>query len=189
MDVTSDMGDFGALGGVVLGAVLVWIGEFVKTYYARSVSSHYLAVRLIPLLEVLLDSSYDCAFDDGTALGQTDKNGCFQIQTLAPKFDLPDDVDWKSLDKKLLEAIMSISSQLYSISRNVSAEHEHAIPPYDDFMCYRQYEYAKFALDCDEVLTKVRALIKLPPLLYPRHSDPRERCRKFIEKYTKNNEM
>src|SRR5690554_6933465 len=98
----SSLIDKKTLFGAFLGAGLVWFGEYVKAWYNKSKDAHYLAVRMIGILELFIDGCYDVACDDGTIQGQpANSDGSYSPQVAVPTLILPDDVVWKSIDKSL----------------------------------------------------------------------------------------
>lgn len=176
--------DIKTLTGGIFGAGLVWFGEWIKSKFINSKKSHYLAVRLIPILEQLLDGCYAVAFDSG----EEDSEGCYHTTEKHPVWTLPDDVEWMSIDRKLLERIMNLSKEYYSLQKRIDAEEEHnAFPPYDEIIYFTQVEFSKFALELDNVLSDVRAILKLDPLEYDDEwYNPRKRCSKFVEQAKEN---
>lgn len=176
--------DAKTLAGVILGAALIWIGDIVKAWITKSKNAHFLAIRLIPILDQFLDSCYANAFDDGTIQGQpAGKDGTYETQELAPTLVLPADVDWKSINKKLLHRIMFLCTDLYSANKSVMAEEEEHCGDGGEFIAVRQYQYAKVAIKCDDLLKDVRAIINMPGKEYPEWWNPRERCIKYIKKF------
>lgn len=176
--------DTRTITGGLFGAGLVWFGEIVRAKYKKSKNAHYLAVRFIPILEQFLDSSYAVAFDDGTSQGMpAGGDGTYESQRKEPILKLPTDVDWKSIDKKLLERIMQISSDLYLVNKTLEGEAEFADPPYSEFMSIRQYQYAKFSIKCDDVLKDIRTITSIPSKEYPEWWNPREKCLEKISRF------
>lgn len=172
------------LVGVVLGAVLIWLGDIMKSRISRSNNTRYLAIRLIPVLDQLFDFCSDVAHDDGTALGQpAGGDGSYQTQTPTPALTLPEQVDWKSIDQKLLQKIMLLSSDLHLASRAVAAEAEdpNSFPDNGEVIAVRRYQYAKIALSCDDILKELRTIIKMPEKKYSEWWNPRENCIKYIK--------
>jgi hypothetical protein len=184
----SSLIDAKTLTGVIVGAILVWVGEFAKAKYSKSKNAHYLAVRLVPILEQFLDLCYDVAFDNGTSEDHpAGKDGVYETRTVIPTFLLPDDVDWKSINQKLLEQIMNLISDLHSINKFLAVEAEfNAHPPYDEFIFVQQVKFANLSLSVDEVLTEVRRIISRLPEKYSEGWDPRAKCRELIIKANAN---
>lgn len=172
------------LVGTALGAGIVWFGEFVKSRFNKKQNAHYLAVRLTPILEQFLDRCYDVAFDDGTYAGQpAGGDGTYKEQTKNPELQLPDDVDWKSINKKLLEEIMALPTETYSIYKNLIFEWEfQAVGDNSEYIFARQLAFSKLAISIDAILSKVKKIIKQKPTHYE-HYSPREKCSNFIREH------
>jgi hypothetical protein len=173
--------DFKTLTGAIIGASLVWLGEFIKSKHNQSKDSHYLAVRLIPILEQFLDGCFDVSADDGVPIGVSPSQVHeYSPQILAPELNLPDDVDWKSIDKCLTEEIMKLPVELFSINKSLSIDVEFAEPDYSEFMYSRQLRFAKFSLKIDLLISKLKKTLKQKPTEYSGNWNPREWCQKFI---------
>lgn len=169
------------LFGTALGAGIIWFGEFVKARFHKKQSAHYLALRLTPILEQFLDGCYDAAFDDGTYAGQpSGGDGTYKEQTKNPELQLPDDVDWKSIDKKLLKEIMALPTEMYSLYKHLSFDWEfQAVGDNSEYIFARQLAFSKLALNVDDILSRVKKIIKQKPTHFE-HYSPREKCFNFI---------
>lgn len=150
------------LVGTALGAGLIWFSEFIKARFHKKQNAHYLAVRLIPILEQFLDECYDVAFDDGTYAGlPAGSDGSYKEQTKIPELKLPDDVDWKSINKKLLKEIMVLSTKTYAIYKHLSFEWEfQSVGDNSEYIFERRLAFSKLALSIDAILSKVKKIIK-----------------------------
>lgn len=181
-DLTSFI-DAKTLVGTILGALLVWLGEVIKSSYNNSKKAHYLAMRLCPILEQFLDGCYDVAFDEG----EEGADGCYHSSAKDPDLVLPNDVEWTSIDKKLLERIISLSTDYYKMKKNLAIEAEfNAHPPYDEIIYVWRVEFAKFSIKCEAILKDVRAILDLAPSEYPHGLNPLERCKEFLKQAEEN---
>ncbi len=173
------------LVGIALGADLVWIGEWAKSYYKRKQNAHYLAVRLIPVLEQFLDGCYEVAYDDGTAEGQPagySKEGQFLYyvpQADVPEFILPNDVDWQIIDKKLVESIMTIPTEMHKIEKSLDSDLDLWHGDQSEGIYIRQVEYSKFSIKIDDILKNVKKIIKQKTIQDEKYN-PRKRCEAFV---------
>lgn len=173
------------LVGTALGAGLVWIGEWAKSYYKRKENAYYLAVRLIPVLEQFLDGCYEVAYDNGTAEGQPagySKEGQFSYyvaQADVPSFNLPNDVDWQSIDKKLVEAIMAIPTEMHRIEKRLGNDPDLWYGDQSEGIYARQVEYSKFSIKIDDILKSVKKIAK-QKIILDENYNPRKRCEEFV---------
>lgn len=173
------------LAGTILGAGLVWIGEWAKSYYKRKQNAHYLSVRLIPILEQFLDGCYEVAYDDGTAEGQPagySKEGQFSYyvpQADVPEFNLPNDVDWQSIDKKLVESIMTIPTEMHRIEKRLGSDPDLWHGDQSEGIYARQVDYSKFSIKIDDTLTNLKKIIK-QKIIQDENYNPRKRCEAFV---------
>lgn len=174
-----------ALFGVFIGAALTCIWDILKSFLNKGKEAHYLAVRLVPVLEQFLDGCYDVASDDGTYHGQPAGNdGTYSPQVKIPELILPDDVEWKSIDKDLVEEIMKLPVKLYSINKSLSIDAEFAEPDYSDYMSSRQLQFSKFSLELDCIISRLKKkILKQKPTVYSGYWNPREWCQTFISDY------
>lgn len=180
IDLTSYF-DFKTLTGAIIGASLVWLGDFIKSKYNQSKNVHYLAVRLIPVLEQFLDDCFDVSADNGVPIGASPSQvHKYSPQIQAPELNLPNDVDWKSIDKCLTEEIMKLPVEIYSINKSLNIDSQFAEPDYSEFMYSRQLRFAEFSLKIDSIISKLKKILKQKPTEYSGHWNPREWCQKFI---------
>lgn len=174
--------DFKTISGAFIGAGLVWISDYIKAKYNKSKQAHYLAVRLIPILEQFLDGCYDVAVDDGTCQGRpASGDGVYIPQAKEPTLELPNDVDWKSIKKDLVEVIMKLPVELYTINKNINVLEEFAEPDHSDLMFSRQINFAKYSLKVDKVISQLKTILGQKPIEYNEYWNPRKWCEDFIQ--------
>lgn len=168
----------------LFGASLVWSSDYFKSILLKRKNKHYLAVRVTPILENFLDLCYDVAFDDGTSMGMpAGEGGYYYPQAQVPDLNLPNDVDWTSINKELLQEILFLSRELERIKRLLDGELEYsASPPYDEFMYFRRRKFSEFSVKCDDILIKLKEILSLPTVKCDESWNPREKCLEFLAK-------
>lgn len=153
---------FLAIFNVILGVVLVWSGDWVKSQSRMKQDAHFSAIRLTPILNCFFDSCYAVAMDNGEEYGH--KPGCYyKEKILSPYLTLPNDIIWQSIDRILLKEIVFLSTDLNQAEKKVSIEGGNSNTELDngEVMAVRQFEYAQLAIKCDEVIRKLERIMKI----------------------------
>ena len=98
------------LFGVLIGGMLTWIQQAWWEQRARVRNAHDLAIRVVCIVDQYIEDCVAVVLDDGYSQGRpagSDGTAEVQAQTpLAPAF--PEDLDWKSIDHKLMYRILSL---------------------------------------------------------------------------------
>ncbi|MBM0105831.1 hypothetical protein JM946_13910 [Steroidobacter sp. S1-65] len=116
------------LGGVVVGAFLTPIIEAVKAWYASRKHARYLAIRVVCILDQFIDACADVVADHG----EEDEAGIYTYDPLPDPPSFPDDVDWRSIDSKLMYEILSLPNKAESARRAIWNCARVTGPPYDE---------------------------------------------------------
>lgn len=155
---------FGLLG-VIVGGLMAVAGEWLANRASRDRQFNYLAVRVVHALDRLVMSCAEVVADDGLSDGQTDENGCRQIQVPYPWFE-PDqlDVEWKLLSPKLLHEILNFPYKIELAERRILNEFEYGDGPPDFINGFetRRLLFGRLGLEANNKATELRKQVNLP---------------------------
>ncbi|GAB0056032.1 hypothetical protein SIID45300_00331 [Candidatus Magnetaquicoccaceae bacterium FCR-1] len=150
----------------LLGSGITWGKEWHLQKRSQDRDAHYLAVRVICVLDQFASDCCAVACDDGIWDPQEnpDPQGRLFEKVKEPEsILLPDDVNWKSIDNTILHKTLSLPFKLKRVKKLVNEQTEYAI--YDDgYLLFqtRQYEYACLGLDVIETTEKLKSIYKIP---------------------------
>lgn len=95
-----------AIVGVIVGAILGWVGQYIHTRIERNRRARYLALRSSIALDAFVGSCATAlSYDPPECPPNTDPADNFD---LPDKFQIPDDVDWTSVPLSLSRRILEI---------------------------------------------------------------------------------
>lgn len=155
---------FGFLG-VIVGGIIPWLQSSMSERQLKRNNADYLAIKIVTLLEKYILDCVDVVCDDGTSQGQpAGKDGCYEHQVDTPAhIAFPDDINWKSIDSKLMFKLLSLPNLAHEADRSISFSLEFAGPPdYSEFFEERQKKYAKIGLYALDVESELRNKYKIP---------------------------
>lgn len=160
---------FIGLLGVLVGG-LITIGKDVFLARAeRQRNGVYAAIRIIGVLDQYAQKCIDVVFDDGTSegrpAGRTEHGEEYhKVQVGSPEpLTYPDDIDWKSLPKKLAFRALTLPNSARDTDRHIGFSAEHAFPPdYEEVFDARQEGYARLGLEAIELASALRTEFDLP---------------------------
>lgn len=113
------------LAGVVLGAFLSRFLDWLAATEIRRRQAHYLAIRVVCVLDQYMEACARIARDDGSCEGRPDENGSLVQQVEDPQKPMyADDIDWKSIDADLMYAILSFPNEIYAADQAIREELE-----------------------------------------------------------------
>lgn len=151
-----------ALAGVLIGLLFNAAKEFLMERKQTKKRATYLAARIVCVLDEYIQKCCEVVGDDGTCMGQPagrthDGQEYYQPQVPLPKPPIyPDDVDWKSINGRLMYRILALQNHARETDRYIVASGEHAFPPdYEEVFEARQEGYANLGL---EAIALVEAL-------------------------------
>ncbi|MEO5329657.1 MAG: hypothetical protein H7829_15615 [Magnetococcus sp. THC-1_WYH] len=154
-----------ALIGVITGAALTWVKDWLLQKKSNDRNARYLAVRVVCALDQFAMDCLDVAYDDGLVDGQMDYQNGRSPQVEEPNsVHLPDDVRWESIDVKLTYKALSLPARLAAAKDRVSQVAEFDGGPYDDTMEERQYQFAILGLYVLNTTREFRRLFNVPEL-------------------------
>ncbi|MBF0416666.1 MAG: hypothetical protein HQL86_00245 [Magnetococcales bacterium] len=165
MDQTWTSGIFTIIG-ILIGSGITWLKELYLHKRSQDRDAHYLAVRVICVLDQFASDCCAVACDDGIwdPHENPDPQGRLFEKVKEPEsILLPDDVNWKSIDNIILYKILNLPFKLKSVKKLLNEQSEYAI--YDDGNLWfqtRQYEYACLGLDVIETTEKLKSRYKIP---------------------------
>lgn len=171
----------GSLGAIALTAAVTTLGTWLVTRYTvgherqvrkEDLDRHgtYLAVRVTSILDPFVMACIDVVNDKG----QRDQEGILEPEHSPPALDLPQDVDWQSIDPHLMDRILSMPNDIESAQKSVSfvGEMISGPPDYDEWFDERRFQWAGIGLKALDVAMSLRDRYKLPQRDYSRY-DPR----------------
>lgn len=156
---------FWALIGVVVGAFLTIGKDFLVDWRTQSRLRTYAAIRLVCVFDVYAEECADVAADEGEY--RREEEGEELRDTSVPKPTLPafaEDIDWKSLDPKLVYRVLNFPIEVAQAERAISfAFNEIAFPPdYEEGFEERQLRYAELGLTAHDIAEALRRKYALP---------------------------
>lgn len=159
------------IGGGV-GSSLTFFFTLIKERFQRKQHGTYLAVRIICILDEYTDKCVEVVEDDGTIMGQSDKEGFYIPQVRLPEEpQYPDDIDWKSIDFDLMYQILNFPNAIKSANKYINfIGREIASPPdFEELFDARWDAYIDLGLKS----------IELASLLRIKYGFPEENLRKW----------
>ena len=161
----------------VLGASIALGGTWLFKTNDREKAAKYLAIRVVCILDSLVDNCCDVVMDDGLWQGQRNQDGCLEPQVSipdTPKF--PDDVDWKSINHEMMYTILSLPSDMEVANKNLAAvwEYEASPPDFEEYFEERALQYAKIGLKAYDIACELRKSYGIPQKDYTDWDVPSE---------------
>jgi len=143
-------------------------------------SAEYLAVRVVCALDPFVEQCILLSNDDG----QEGEDGRWISAERDPRFNLPQDVDWKSVSPELVYKTLNLPNEIISANQNIAfVFREFASPPdYIEAFEEKKYLYARLGLYALDLATKLRDTYGLPP-----HEDEQMKPREWLENAMKQN--
>ena len=145
--------------GVFVGFMLNVAKDLLLEGRRRSREAQFLAARVIPILDDFVDDCLSVVSDDGLCQGQRDNDGCLSPQVHAPELlTLPTDVNWRSIDHKLMLDLLALPSQLKTAHSVISAvsEYEAGPPDYEEFFAERKLQFGRLGERVAKLADKMR---------------------------------
>jgi hypothetical protein len=141
-----------ALFGSLVGTVAV---PFIKDGMAKSRDARFLAIRIVCILDRYVE---ECAMVVGDT-GRPDEKGNSVPQVSAPKEPAyPTDVNWKSINKKLMYKLLALPAAIERGADFVSGSEQNSFPPdYSEWYEERARQYAILGLQAHELTKTLRA--------------------------------
>lgn len=156
----------GAAGilGALLGTSIVWIKEVVIAGKKTKKDATYLAVIVGSHLERYANTCLAIAYDDGYDEGQpAGGNGICDIVVKAPAIQPLDlEVEWRSIDAKLMYDILRIPDRQEQIHRLLRSGGYDDPPEHTDYFWERRQKFAELGIAVIEIVTRLRKEAKLP---------------------------
>lgn len=148
-----DSGTAGLIG-VVVGAAITSVREFLVYRGNRRRNSIYLASRVSSMLERFVVDCARASFDTG----EPDHEGNYYPRYATPKFDPTTlDVDWKTLPAGLMYSILDLPYRIEVAEGSVEATSED-----DGFYEERRFQFATLGLEASALVVKLLSHAGLP---------------------------
>ena len=144
--------------GVIIGAFLTPVIEWVRAARTDRKHARYMAIRVISIIDEFVDMCVEVAADSG----EPDQGGWYYYHAAVPKLEpFPDGLDWEVIDHKLAYDILSLPNKLNDTKRNIRWESQHIGGPNDELGPILQYEYSTLGLFALDVSNKLRNKYKI----------------------------
>jgi hypothetical protein len=183
------MEDFGlgwAVVGIGLTALVTTVGTWFVTRYQLSRQAEieraarkeeldrtatYLAVRVSSVLDPFVTGCVAVINDSGLP----DQQGEMYPEERTPTLDLPQDVDWKSIDPHLMDRILSLPNEMARAEDTIAfvGDMISGPPDHSEWFAERRYQWAKLGLMAMDLARDLRDRYKLLQRDYSIY-DPRE---------------
>lgn len=141
--------------GVVVGTLIAGFKEWWFYRAERKTHAHYLAIRIVCVLDEYLEQCIAIASDDG----EYRSNGTLRpsVEKSGPPV-YPKDIDWKSIDHKLMYKALSLPNKVLAADRSIGLAADIASPPeYDEVFEERHIQYSRIGLLTLEIIKGFRA--------------------------------
>lgn len=145
-----------ALYGVIVGALLTWLGEYFRQGFDRERRAQYLAVRVVIALDTFLQScavklTYNPELPD-----YADPDAQWYMPDV---FQVPADLDWTSISPDLAYRILQIPNDDQTIREQIDAVYEMV----DGYVARDvwQANYVSLALRVSNIANELRKKYKL----------------------------
>ena len=163
-DKLIDAGVIGLTVTVIL-ALVGWISSVLKEWMDRRRKARYLAVRIVPIIDQFLNDCSACLGDDGLLFGNADENGYTPPREKLPSTpDYPDDIDWLSIDHKIMYGLLLLPHQVKSATESILwMDLNVSTPPdFDEGFEARRGRLPDIAIAAEELAKSLRKKFKLP---------------------------
>ena len=110
--------------GVLVGATLTWAKEFWRDASQKRSSAQYLAIRTVCVFDDFIDKCASVAGDNG----RPDASGYDRPEVARPNLQLPQDVDWKSINHEMAYLILSLVNRIENDNEAISYQNEWSSP-------------------------------------------------------------
>lgn len=155
---------FGLIG-VLIGVFSTWGQSWWSERRSTSRAAHYLAVRVVCVLDQYVERCAEVVSDDGLSFGQRNPDGCLEPQVPLPGPPMfPDDVDWKNISHDLMYRMLSMPADVEAADKGIDfVWNVVASPPdYDEFFEERNYQYGRIGLKASALANELREAYRIP---------------------------
>ena len=150
--------------GVIVGAIIPWAKEAWTARSQRAKNAHYLAVRVVCVLEDFADQCAKVVADDGygidgrpAGLTKDGEEFCEVTARLPDQPDFPADVDWKSIDSDLMSRALMLGLAQRRIDQEIHDAFEFStLPDNAPIFKARRVGYAKLGMEAQSVSNLLR---------------------------------
>jgi hypothetical protein len=139
---------------VLVGTALV---PSVREYFSRKKSARYLAIRVVCILDKYIDDCASVSQDYGEPDYESGRDTPRVVAPPTPTY--PTDVDWHSIDHRLMYDLLSLPNAADKASGMVDSCFEHAE---DSGFETRSFEYATLGLKTFELTQRLRKTYGIP---------------------------
>lgn len=155
---------FGLIG-VLIGVFSTWGQSWWSESRSTGRAAHYLAVRVVCVLDQYVERCAEVVSDDGLSFGQRNPDGCLEPQVPLPGPPMfPEDVDWKSIGHDLMYRLLSMPAEVEEADQAIGfVRSVVAFPPdYDEFFEERSYQYGQIGLKASALADELRKIYSIP---------------------------
>ncbi|KAB7738427.1 hypothetical protein F2P47_17235 [Parvibaculum sedimenti] len=156
---------FWALIGVVVGAFLTTGKDFLFDWRAQTRSRTYAAIRLVCVFDVYAEECANVAADEGEYTRDEQGQEVCEISIQNPTLSaFADDIDWKSLDPKLIYRVLNFPIEVAQAERAIRFVYSEIAfsPDYEEGFEERQLRYAELGLAAHDIAEALRRKYALP---------------------------
>lgn len=153
------------LVGVLIGVFSTWGQSWWSERRSTGRAAHYLAVRVVCVLDQYVERCAEVVSDDGLSFGQRNPDGCLEPQVPLPGPPMfPEDVDWKSIGHDLMYRLLAMPAEVEEADQAIEfVGSVVAFPPdYDEFFEERSYQYGRIGLKASALADELRKIYRIP---------------------------
>lgn len=147
--------------GVIVGALLSIIRDYINENRSKTKNARYLAVRIVGLLDQFISQCVDVACDTGRCDSSDNMVPTTKIPTL--NFDNIDG-EWQSLSFNLMYEVLDFPNHLLTAkeAENAAYEYGDGAPDFNDVFNTRRYHFALLGMRADKLSMKLRNKYGMP---------------------------
>ena len=149
------------LFGVFLGSVITFFTTYFFQRRDQKSKALYLSVRIVNQLDKYASDCLKVVEDEGCR----DAEDILQPEEKQPPPPIyPNDIDWTSIDCKLMENIISLTNKAEESDNSISAIVDHVAgpPDYEEFFEERQLQYGRLGLEAHKITERLRSKYSVP---------------------------
>jgi hypothetical protein len=150
--------------GVVIGAFIPVLKDFMFDRGKRIRLSTYAAIRIVCVLDDYVDDCIGIVTDEGELNQEHERTISAKRPVLA---SFATDIDWQSIDPNLAYRTLSFSSCIDAAKKAIAWSSEMSSPPdHDEFYEEQRFQYAQLGKIAFDIASEFRSNYSLPSKYY-----------------------
>ncbi len=139
-----------SLIGVCVGAAITILAKLVEYRVTKASAASYLAARVVTTLDHFIAECVQVAND----FGRLEPDGGLTPEAKLPTLELEKlDVDWKSIDSKVVYEVLQLPNSVQSAYRAIDDAYDSRTMPYHDYG-ERQLQFSRLGIEASRAITE-----------------------------------